>query len=88
MKEKTAMQILIKEIDNKLSGGLTDTLRYSLEECKNMANSLLKKEQEQIEKAFEDGVTDVFDSAFNKEDIIGSGEQYYQSKYGGENVDR
>lgn len=83
-KELTAMQLLIEEIYHKLDTEISDTLRYSLEECQKTAKHLLDKEQEQIEKAFDAGVTDVFDSAFDKDDVKGSGKDYYQYKYGGE----
>lgn len=73
-KEKTAMQLLIEEIDHKLDTEISDTFRHSLEEYKKTAKHLLQKEQEQIEQAFDDG----YDEA-----SIGGGE-YYQSKYGGE----
>lgn len=88
-KEKTAMQMLIEEIDHKLDTEISDTFRHSLEECKKTAKHLLQKEQEQIENAFHFGYLDGIgeDVGLDKyKDALGK--DYYQYKYGGENVDR
>lgn len=82
-KELTAMQLLIEEIDHKLDTEISDTLRYSLEKCQKIAKRLLQKEQEQIEKAFGDGVSEG-ESRERMEEIYLSIGDYYQSKYGGE----
>ena len=83
-KEKTAMQMLYGLIDSeairlsnvkgkhkKASEQCANQLVILKMKAKNM--QLLQKEQEQIEKAFDDG----YDEA-----SIGGGE-YYQSEYGG-----
>lgn len=94
MKELTAMQMLIEAMQKsydsiECSESFTSNIQKG--EIGNrirQAKSLLKKEQEQIEQAYDDGLDDGQeiergDGAFyeNKQD-------YYQSKYGGEDVDR
>ena len=83
-KEKTAIQMLIENIDSRLKNYASYTLRYSLETCRNEAKSLLKKEQDQIEKAFDKGYERGGSLLFvNGEPDEGS--EYYNSKYGGDN---
>lgn len=87
-KEKTAMQILIEEIES-LSDRFqlnTDAKRIYLGLRDKIVNmNLLKKEQGQIENAFHFGYLDGIgeDVGLDKyKDALGK--DYYQSKYGGE----
>lgn len=92
MKEKTAIQILIDELDVCISnlGSKNDLLtrcqKGRLVDAKTIAKHLLQKEQEQIEKAFGDGYGEgVFrgNIIIDTDDGVTS-DKYYQSKYGGE----
>lgn len=74
-KELTAMQMLIEELSQRKD---INTVRMVIAMIK--AN-YLQKEQEQIEKAFEDGIYS--GKVFNKPI---QGKDYYQSKYGGEDA--
>ena len=75
MKEKTVLQELFMQLKLQLGNNKVSQMFDEV--------YWLSKEQEQIEKAFDDGVTDFINSAFDKEGIIGGGDNYYQSKYGG-----
>lgn len=89
-KEKTAMHILIEELDVCISnlGSKNDLLtrcqKGRLVDAKTIAKRLLEKEQEQIEKAYEDGFDDGIESELGYRTKYENQTDYYQSKYGGE----
>ena len=88
-KEKTAMQMLIEEI-----GLMRDAHHIGIQEHRFargrivdfiiQAKSLLEKEQEQIEKAFDDGYSDGLGAGTGSGFIEYSNVRYYNSKYRGE----
>lgn len=90
MKELTAMQMLIEELDVCISnlGRKNDLLtrcqKGRLVDAKLIAKRLLKKEQEQIEKAFDDGYSDGLGAGTGTGELKYSDVSYYQSRYGGE----
>lgn len=93
-KEKTAMQMLIEAMQrdyDSIDGSETPFRIIQKSEIGLrilQAKSLLQKEQEQIEKAFDDGYKEGTTPTVWEKDRE-SGKQYsynyYQSKYGGEN---
>lgn len=94
-KEQTAMQMLIEAMQrdyDSIDGSETPFRIIQKSEIGLrilQAKSLLQKEQEQIEQAFADGFKDGFDSTDGYSGKYGEEENgYYQSKYGGEDVDR
>ena len=81
-KEKIAMQMLIDGLESRYKD-----IEHSHNPYHYVTRGMLTElihEQEQIEQAFDAGVTDVFDSAFDKDDVKGLGKPYYKSKYRGE----
>lgn len=91
-KEQTAMQILIEKMrkirdDIPTNTQIQRTARGRVVDCIMQAKYLLEKEQEQIEMAFGDGVNEGENRCEQEEISLSIGE-YYQSKYGGEYVDR
>lgn len=89
MKEKTAMQMLIEELDvcisnlGKKNDLLTRFQKGRLVDAKVIAQRLLQKEQEQIEKAFEEGEKEGSIDVQNFNSNYDNSKDYYQSKYGG-----
>lgn len=83
-KELTAMQMLIDEMESEFKHATTWSVKkVDIYPWITKAKSLLQKEQEQIEKAFDLGVQSGMTKGYQN-----VGKDYYQYKYGGEDVDR
>lgn len=86
-KEKTAMQMLIEAMQkdyDSIDGSLSFTSNVQKGEIRiriQQAKSLLEKEQEQIEQAFNLGVQSGMTKGYQN-----VGKQHYQSKYGGKRI--
>lgn len=75
-KEKTAMQMLIEELDKLGKLGIL------VDSAKNVAEQLLQKEQEQIEQAFDSGYSEGLGAGTGIGALKYSDVSYYQYKYG------
>lgn len=85
IKEKTAMQMLIDSMEHDIKDENNARAKVEIRTWIIEAKKLLQKEQEQIERSYDKGV---IDSYFSHETDTPNGKDYYQSKYGGEGVDR
>ena len=93
-KEKTTIQLLIEDIDSYVSKIPSSNVMGRVQrglcgDIKRMAIESLKKEQEQIEKAFDAGYSDgIVDAVGLDKYKDANGKDYYKSKYGGVDHDR
>lgn len=89
-KELTTIQMLIEEIKSMKSVVATEGRRYVFQQVLDWLDVGLSIEQEQIEKAFSEGHQEAVRGECGQgskyKDAIGV--DYYQSKYGGGDVDR